>query len=104
MTTLRDRLGISWTTNNPVDSGQHRHCLLDAVNDDYYFDYWLRRIRATPDFYIEEVCEDAKPYGLTAQEVAAAIDFLKARRDNMKDIISNNQAEFSAIQAWRLPL
>ena len=43
------------------------------------------------DCYIEEVCEDAKPYGLTAQEVAAAIDFLKARRDNMKDIISNNR-------------
>lgn len=104
LTTLRDRLGISWTTNNPIDSGKHRHCLLDAVNDDYYFDHWLTRIRATPDFYIEEVCEDARPYGLTAQEAAAAIDFLKARRDNMKDIIRNNQSEFSAIQAWRLPL
>ncbi len=104
LTTLRDRLGISWTTNNPVDSGQHRHCLLDAVSDDDHFDFWLNRIRATPDFYIEEICQDAEPYGLTAQEVSTAIDFLKARRDNMKQIISNNQAEFSAIQTWRLPL
>jgi hypothetical protein len=101
---LRDRLGISWTTNNPVDSGQHRHCLLDAVNDDGHFDFWLNRIRATPDFYIEDICRDAEPYGLTAQEVSIAIDFLKARRDNINQIISNNQAEFSAIQAWSLRL
>ncbi len=104
LATLRDRLGISWTTNNPVDSGQHRHCLLDVVNDDYYFSLWLDRIRATPDFYIEEICQDAAPYGLTEQEASAAIDFLKARRDSMNEIISNHQTEFSAIQAWRLPL
>lgn len=101
---LRDRLGISWTTNNHVDSGRHRHCLLDAVDDDDHFAFWLERIRATPDFYIEEVCKDAEPYGLTAQEVTAAIDFLKARRDNMESIISNHHPEFTAIQFWRLPL
>lgn len=101
---LRDRLGISWTSNHPVDSGQHRHCLLDAVNDDNYFAFWLNRIEVTPDFYIEEICKDASPYGLTAQEVTGAIDFLKARRDNMKEIISRNQPEFSSIQAWSLPL
>jgi hypothetical protein len=101
---LRERLGISWTTNHPVDSGQHRHCLLDAVNDDDHFDFWLNRIKATPDFYIEAICQDAEPYGLTAREVKAAIDFLKARRDNMIKIINNNKNEFSAIQAWRLRL
>lgn len=28
---LRHRLGISWTTNSVVDSGRHRHCLLDVL-------------------------------------------------------------------------
>jgi hypothetical protein len=104
LATLRDRLGISWTTNNPVDSGQHRHCLLDAVNVDNHFTFWLDRIRATPDFYIEEVCQDAAPYGLTAQEVAAVIAFLKVRRDTLRGIVNNHRPEFSAIQAWSLPI
>ena len=102
LTALLDRLGISWTTNNPVDSGQHRHCLLDAVNVDDHFEFWLDRIQATPDFFIEEVCRDAQPYGLTLQEVDAGICFLKSRRDNLKTIIKNHQAEFSAILSWSL--
>lgn len=99
---LLDRLGISWKTNNPVDSGKHRHCLLDAVDSDREFGLWLNRIRATPDFFIEEVCRDAQPYGLTLPEVDAAIRFLKARRDNLKQIIQNHRAEFTALQNWSL--
>ncbi len=100
---LRDRLGISWTTNNAVDSGQHRHCLLDAVNVDTHFSFWLNRISATPDFYIEEICKDARPYGLTPQETAAVVGFLKHRRDNLREIINNHRDEFSAITTWSLP-
>jgi len=104
LTSLNDRLGISWTTNHPVDSGRHRHCLLDTVNEDTHFTFWLDRIRATPDFFIEEVCQDAAPYGLAAQEVTAAIAFLKNRRDNLREIINNHREEFSAIQAWSLSI
>jgi hypothetical protein len=100
---LRDRLGVSWNTNNPVDSGRHRHCLLDGVDADTHFAHWLDRIQATPDFFIEEVCRDAQPYGLTSLEVNTAVGFLKHRRDNLRSIISGHRAEFSAIQAWSLP-
>ena len=104
LTTLRDRLGISWTTNNLVDSGRHRHCLLDALNADIHFATWMGRIRATPDFYIEEICNDAQPYGLSAREMNAGIAFLKHRRDNLPTIINTNRAEFTGIQAWSLPI
>ena len=99
---LQDRLGISWTTNNAVDSGQHRHCLLDVVNSDNEFAFWINRILAVPDFYIEEICRDAQPYGLTTQETNAAIHFLKTRRNNLETIIRDNRAEFTAIMNWSL--
>ena len=101
---LQDRLGISWNTNHPVDSGRHRHCLLDAVGTDQHFAHWLDRIQATPDFYIEEVCRDAEPYGLTSAEVSAAIGFLKSRRDGLRRIIHDHRAEFTSIHSWSLPL
>jgi hypothetical protein len=91
---LQDRLGISWTTNNAVDSGRHRHCLLDVVNSDGDFGHWLNRIRSVPDFYIEEICGDAQPYGLTTQETDAAMRFLKTRRNELEAIIQKNRAEF----------
>jgi hypothetical protein len=104
LTALRDRLGISWTTNGPVDSGQHRHCLLDFISTDGDFHHWLERIRSTPDFFIDEVCRDAMPYGATLQEAQAAAGFLKHRRDNLRNIINHHRAEFTAITTWNLPL
>lgn len=102
LTGLQDRLGISWTTNNPFDSGRHRHCLLDVVGTDRHFVKWVERIRAVPNFLIEEVCRDAQPYGITAAEADAASRFLKERRDSMSAIIKNNRAEFAAITNWSL--
>jgi hypothetical protein len=99
---LLDRLGISWTTSNPVDSGRHRHCLLDVLDSDSELGFWINRIRCMPDFYVEEICHDAQPFGLTIQETDAAIYFLKTRRDNIETIIRNNRAEFKAITNWTL--
>jgi hypothetical protein len=104
LTALRDRLGISWTTNNPVDSGQNRHCLLDFISTDGDFHHWLERIQSTPDFFIDEVCRDAAPYGAKPQEAQAAAGFLKYRRDNLKNIINHHRAEFTAITTWSLAL
>lgn len=99
---LIDRLGISWTTNNPIDSGKHRHCLLDAVTSDDHFDKWVDRIQAVPDYFVEEVCRDAGDYGLTSAESAAAAHFLKRRRDRLPDILQAHHAEFTAIKSWGL--
>lgn len=99
-----DTLGISWKTGEPLESGRHRHCLLDAVNSDAHFDHWMKRIESTPNFYIEEVCRDALPYGMSAAEGDAAAGFLKARRDNIRKLVNDNRAEFTAITQWSLPL
>lgn len=103
LSVLMNRLGVSWTTNNAVDSGRHRHCLLDTITADTDFSFWLDRIRTTPDFFIEEVCRDAQPYGLTPAEVDAAIGFLTYRRDNLLRIINSHRTEFSAIRVWSFP-
>lgn len=89
---------------SPVDSGRHRHCLLDAVNSDSHFTFWLERIEATPGFYIDEVCADAQPYGLSEVETNSAIGFLKFRRDNLRQIIENHRSEFLGITAWSLAI
>lgn len=99
---LIDRLGISWTTNSPIDSGKHRHCLLDVINTDTHFYKWVDRVQAVPDYFIEEVCQDAQPYGLTAADVSAAISFLKQRRDRLLPIMKAHHAEFTAIKSWSL--
>ncbi len=97
-------LGISWKTGDPLESGKNRHCLLDAMNSDAHFDDWMKRIESAPDFYIEEVCRDALPYGLSAAECDAAAGFLKTRRDTLRELINDNRAEFAAITQWSLPL
>lgn len=97
-------LGISWRTGEPLESGRHRHCLLDAVNSDAHFDEWMKRIESTPDFYIEEVCQDAQPYGMTTAEGQAAAGFLKTRRDTIRKLVNDHRAEFTAINTWSLPL
>lgn len=99
------RLGISWESfQEPTKSGRARHCLLDVIATDDHFDFWLKRIEVTPDFLIDEICNDARPYGLTLQEADAAARFLKNRRDTIRNIIMNNRIEFRAIKQWNLPL
>jgi hypothetical protein len=99
---LTDRLGVSWSTNAPVDSGKHRHCLLDTVSSDGDFGFWIERISATPDFFIRDVCGRATSHGATADEIDAAIAFLIHRRNDMKTIVRLHQAEFTAIKTWSL--
>ena len=64
----------------------------------------MKRIESTPNFYIEEVCRDALPYGMSAAEGDAAAGFLKGRRDNIRKLVNDNRAEFTAITQWSLPL
>jgi hypothetical protein len=102
LTALRDRLGVSWKTGDPIASGRHRHCLLDAVKTDDHFAAWHDRIKATPDFYIKDKCEAAISCGASREEADAAIGFLLHRRDTLLSIVGNNRTEFTAINTWRL--
>jgi hypothetical protein len=97
---LRDRLGISWSEHGR----EHRHCLLDVISTDDYFDEWITRLKALPDYLIDGLCNDAAETGVSADEAGKAAVFLKHRRANMRRIIDDNQAEFRGIKTWRLPL
>lgn len=95
---LADGLAV---TGGPHTRGT-RHCLLDIVNSDQYFQVWLDRIAAVPDFLIEEVCGDALAFGINAAESQAAEDFLKHRRDTFVQLIENHHAEFHGIAMWNI--
>ncbi len=83
-------------------TGGNRHCLLDVVSVDQHFSLWIDRITALPDFLIEEICEDARPFGITAAESLAVQTFLKDRRNTFTALIQNHQADFPAIQNWSI--
>jgi hypothetical protein len=98
LTDLRDRLGASGGT---VTTG-NRHCLMDVLNTSAYFQKWLDRIRAAPNFFLEERCQAAVGLGVGDPEGFAAVDFLKYRRDNLVTILNNHRPEFRGIAQWSL--
>lgn len=102
LTTLMDRLGISVNPYNPAQSGSHRHCLIDVLPTQDHFAPWIERIKATPDFFIESVCQDALPYGISEQEKDIAVRFLKHRRSTLEQLIDGHRNEFKAINSWPL--
>ena len=95
---LRDRLGMSGGTR----TGGNRHCLIEVVSTDAHFGKWLDRISALPDFFIEETCKEPVGQGIAEEEANAAIEFLRYRRDHLRDIIDGGRHEFTAIQQWSL--
>lgn len=94
---MRDMFGLAATPTEP-----NQHCLLDAITADVHFAKWTDRIQLLPDFYIEEVCQAAVGTGIDRSEAAAAIDFLKHRRDNYHQVLSTFRAEFRGVTQWSL--
>jgi hypothetical protein len=95
---LRERLAVSGGSH----SHGNRHCLLDVITSDGQFADWFSRVRALPDYLIEDLCHDATELGATAQEADEAIRFLKHRRDRLPDIVAGHRSEFHGIQQWSL--
>ena len=93
MESLRDRLGV---TGGPLTRG-NRHCLLDAIRHDEGFSEWVARIGAVPDYFLNDLCNEVVPYGVTPSEALAAADFLKYRRDAMASLLAQHRAEFRSI-------
>lgn len=98
LTELRERLGMS----GGAHTRGNRHCLLDIVLTDDHFSKWLDRISALPDFLIDELCHAAVGLGISDSEAAAAADFLKYRRDNLRRIIDQHRTEFRGVKQWSL--
>jgi len=95
---LRDRLAVS--------GGSHirgnRHCLLDNISTDIHMSKWLDRIRAIPTYFLEDLCQSASGLGINDAEAHEALDFLKHRRDTIKDIVHSHHHEFRGIRQWGL--
>ncbi len=96
LTTLHDQLALSDGQLTPGN----RHCLLDVIKTDDEFAKWEQRIKALPDFFIEDVCRATVGLGIDESEAREAIDFLRYRRDNLHAIMMRNKGEFRSIQQW----
>jgi hypothetical protein len=98
---LASRLGC--TAGTKTGKGSNRHCLIDAIETVEHFGDWIARISAVPDWFIDDVCRSAKPYGLTAAEARNVAKFLKQRRNGFPELLNEHQREFSGIKEWKKP-
>lgn len=92
-----------WDTIGISDKGPtygNRHCLLDYLREDTYFEKWIARVKLLPDFFVEEVCREASRFGISAEESEVVTKFLKHRRDNLRHIIWQHRAQFRGISQW----
>lgn len=96
LNSLKGRLGIS---GGPYTSG-NRHCLLDEIGTCVHFNEWIERIKSLPNFFVREVCKEAVGLGIDDIEANEVYNFLTHRRDNIRDIIEANKAEFTSITEW----
>ncbi len=93
---LTNRLGV---TAGAVSRG-NRHCLLVHVDTDKYFEPWIARIDAIPDWFLSDVCSEARACGLTKPEATAVREFLVSRRNGLREIIKANRDSFTGIVNW----
>jgi hypothetical protein len=82
--------------------GGNRHCLIDLIDDERYFDTVLNRIETIPDWFIEAIVAEVSQFGLSVNERDDTIQFLKDRRAAVRSLIIANRGSFSGIQTWRL--
>ena len=73
---LNDQLGVA------------DHCLKPLISiKDLTSSIWINRIESLPDYLLEETCQEAAEYGMTPDETAALIVFLKKRRDGLSYLL-----------------
>ncbi|MGO8766192.1 MAG: HipA family kinase [Limisphaerales bacterium] len=80
-----------------------RHCLLDAISTDKFFQEWMARIEGLPNYLIDHACEATVPLGMiSVTESVVAKQFLKHRKEKIKEIVKSNKKEFTKISDWSL--
>jgi hypothetical protein len=83
-------------------SDGRRHCLLDHLATDHYFDKWVNRIANLSNEYIKEILDDAGELGLKPEHRFLGYDFLCGRRDRLPKLLRNHRNHFTGIQNWGL--
>ncbi|MES2790097.1 MAG: hypothetical protein V4719_10775 [Planctomycetota bacterium] len=95
-----DRLGIA----NGPESRDEFHCLFELLDSLEHMRYWVKRIADIPDWFIDDICSDARHCGVTPTECAAVAAFLKERKRKLPNLIVNNKNRFPQIDKtkWEL--
>jgi len=70
------------------------HCLKPEIATMDGFDLWTKRVKALPDYVVEEVVEEICDIGFPKDKKSVTIDFMKSRRNNIDSIVQTNIAEF----------
>jgi hypothetical protein len=70
------------------------HCLAAELNTWNGFAMWTARVKALPDYYLEGAVDAGCNVGIPQGKKVVIYDFLRARRDSIDLIVTNNKAAF----------
>lgn len=73
------------------------HCLSEDILDINPMKEWANRIREIPEFYIREVINSAVRVGFPEEFTEECAEMLIARRENLLQLIVDNQAFFPKV-------
>ena len=80
--------------------GGNKHCLLDLVDDEHQLVEAISKINSIPDWFLDDIIDEASQYGLSAIEKAEVNSFLKHRRTELSSLVSTAKGSFPGISNW----
>lgn len=95
LTDLQDDLGLSF-----IKGSHNHHPFLRRIPSASLFDEWYKRAFSLPPWYIQEICREARRYGITKTEAARVEKFLLYRSRNLETIVAKYRDEFRSIADW----
>jgi len=95
---LWDRLG----TSGGSQTAETENCLMEVASSSDYFETWLQKIMTIPDWFLDDVCEEAMGIPATRDEVDVAKAFLKDRKRRLRELLKGHKNQFPGIRQWRL--
>src|SRR5271165_5321822 len=75
------------------------HCLAAELNTWNGFAAWTARVKALPDYFVEGAVDAGCKLGIPQGKKVMIYDFLRARRDSIDVIATNNKAAFPKMPA-----
>jgi hypothetical protein len=70
------------------------HCLAVELNTWNGFNAWVEKVKLLPDYCLEGAVDAGCKVGIPQGKKTAIYDFLRARRDSLDSIVTNNKAAF----------
>ena len=75
------------------------HCLAAELNTWNGFAPWIAKMKLLPDYCLEGAIDASCQVGIPPGKKAAIYNFLRARRDTLDVIVTNNKAAFTKLPA-----